>query len=317
MFNNQRLYNGEETQQECEATESISDESKAQKDWRRKRSQMDEKEPYESAMMCWESLDDSEQARKKRTTHAQDVETNDKADEMDDKTHTKRTANTGNQLNIPVDGLKLGADNNKLTLATQETSAKNLVYITNIPEDKLVTMKNVQDSSKNPGEQDDKQCSPLEKSDPVTSNDNLNAYGESDRDDNLEKGKEHKKNTWSTWKIIHMEFKTDDDMAEQSKNANDVNVEGKVQVRKKTIHYYEISSKEEEGERSDPPKIKKTQDGHKNPSKNDENDQALVSNEMTLSSTGNDIFIGDSAATSHMTNNKLEFMISPRSEAQL
>ena len=35
-----------------------------------------------------------------------------------------------------------------------------------------------------------------------------------------------------------------------------------------------------------------------------ENDQALVSNEMTLSSIGSDIFIGDSAATSHMTNNK-------------
>ena len=34
------------------------------------------------------------------------------------------------------------------------------------------------------------------------------------------------------------------------------------------------------------------------------NDQALVSNEMTLSSIGNDIFIGESAATSHMTNNK-------------
>ena len=48
----------------------------------------------------------------------------------------------------------------------------------------------------------------------------------------------------------------------------------------------------------------KTQDGHKNPSKNDENDQALVSNEMTLSSIGSDIFIGDSAATNHMTNNK-------------
>ena len=51
-------------------------------------------------------------------------------------------------------------------------------------------------------------------------------------------------------------------------------------------------------------KIKKTQDGHKNPSNNDENDQALVSNEMTLSSIGSDIFIGDSAATSHMTINK-------------
>ena len=105
-------------------------------------------------------------------------------------------------------------------------------------------------------------------------------------------------------KIIHMEFETDDDMAEQSKNANDVKAEGKVRVRKKTVHYYEFSSEEEEGEHADPKKIKKTQDGHKNPSKNDENDQALVSNEMTLSSIGNDIFIGDSAATSHMTNNK-------------
>ena len=53
-------------------------------------------------------------------------------------------------------------------LATQETSAKNLVYITNFPEDKLGTTKNVRDSSNNPGEQDDKQNSPLEKSNPVT-----------------------------------------------------------------------------------------------------------------------------------------------------
>ena len=57
--------------------------------------------------------------------------------------HTKRTATMGNQLDIPVDNLKLGADDDALTLATQETSAKNLVYITNIPEDKLGTTKNV------------------------------------------------------------------------------------------------------------------------------------------------------------------------------
>ena len=104
---------------------------------------MDEKEPYESAMMCWESLDDFEQPSKKRKTHAQDKETNDKANEMDDKTHTKHTANTGIQLNIPVDNLKLGADDDALTLVTQETLAKNLVYITNIPEGKLDTTKNV------------------------------------------------------------------------------------------------------------------------------------------------------------------------------
>ena len=51
-------------------------------------------------------------------------------------------------------------------------------------------------------------------------------------------------------------------------------------------------------------KIKKTKDDHKNPCKNDEKDKALVTKEMTLSNIGNDIFIGDSAATSHMTNNK-------------
>ena len=98
-------------------------------------------------MMYWESLDDSEQASKKRKTHVQDTETNDdkeiQANKMDDKTHTKRTANSGNQLNIPVDELKLGADDNVSMLATQETFAKNLVHIINIPEGKLYTTKKV------------------------------------------------------------------------------------------------------------------------------------------------------------------------------
>ena len=145
MFNDQRLYKGEKTQQDHEATESLSDESKVQKDWPRKRFQMDEKEPYESAMMCWESLDNSEQASKKRKTHSQDTETNDdkemQSNEMDDKTHIKHTENMGNRLNIPVDELKLGADDASM-LATQETSAKNLVYIMNVPEGKLGIMRN-------------------------------------------------------------------------------------------------------------------------------------------------------------------------------
>ena len=105
-------------------------------------------------------------------------------------------------------------------------------------------------------------------------------------------------------KIIHMEFESDDDMDEQVKHSSNVKMEGKVRVRKKIIHYYEIISDEEEGKHADPKKVKKTQDGHKNQRKNDENDQALVSNERTVSSIGNDIFIGDSAATSHMTNNR-------------
>ena len=74
--------------------------------------------------------------------------------------------------------------------------------------------------------------------------------------------------------------------------------------QEKITHYYELSSDEEEGKRADPKKVQTTQEGHEKQVKNDENDQALVSNEMTLSSIGKDIFIGDSAATSHMTNNR-------------
>ena len=153
-------------------------------------------ESNETAMMCWESLDDSEQASKKRKTHAQDNKTNDKAEDIDDKMHTKHTTNMGKHLNIPVSELRLGADNDASRLATQETSAKNLVYITNIPEGTVDAAKTAQDSSKNTSKQDDKKCSPLEKSDQVTSNDNLNAYRESDRDDDPEKAIERKKNTW-------------------------------------------------------------------------------------------------------------------------
>ena len=128
-------------------------------------------ESKETAMMCCESLDHPEQASKKRETHAQDDEMNDKADDTDDKMPTRRTTDMVKHLNIPVGELRLGADDDASMLATQETSAKNLVYITNMPEGTLETAKNVRDSSKNTSEQDDKKCSPLEKSDQVTSND--------------------------------------------------------------------------------------------------------------------------------------------------
>ena len=44
----------------------------------------------------------------------------------------------------------------------------------------------------------------------------------------MEKGEERKMNTWQTQKILHMEFKLDDDVAEQSENANDAKTEEKV-----------------------------------------------------------------------------------------
>ena len=155
-------------------------------------------ESNETAMMCWESLDDPEQASKKRKMHAQDDETNDNDNKIDEKTPTvpKRTTTMEKHLNIPVGELRLGADDDASTLATQETPAKNIVYITNMPVGTLETTENVRDPSKNTNEQDDKKPSPVEKTDQVSSNVQLNAYEESDRDEDSKKAKEFEKNTW-------------------------------------------------------------------------------------------------------------------------
>ena len=93
----------------------------------------------QSAMMCWESLEDCEQEEKTKKMIGRNEETNDdkekQDDEMDDEEHVKSTVYMGNRLKIPVEELMLGVDDDALTLATQETSVKNLVYITNIQEE--------------------------------------------------------------------------------------------------------------------------------------------------------------------------------------
>ena len=58
-------------------------------------------------------------------------------------------------------------------------------------------------------------------------------------------------------KIIHMKFESDDDVDEQTKNSSNMKAEGKEQVKKKIIHYYEFSSDEEEGKCADPKKLRK------------------------------------------------------------
>ena len=138
---------------------------------------LDKDEHFESAMMCWESLDESKPTSKKRKTLSQEEATNDQADEIDDDLHNQRTANKGIGSIIPVNDLQLGADNNASTLATQETLAKNLVYITNIPDGKLDYTKNARDSSKNSSEKDGKPSSLSEKPDQLIRKDTLNAYG--------------------------------------------------------------------------------------------------------------------------------------------
>ena len=109
---------------------------------------------------------------------------------------------------------------------------KNLVYITNIEEEKQGTVLDARNDGKNPSKQDDKKptakTSPLENSISVNCNDNLKDYGKSGIDNNPGRDKELKKKTKNTKKVVHMELDMDDDVEEQLKNANDVKVEGKV-----------------------------------------------------------------------------------------
>ena len=61
-----RLHKGEKAQKDHDdmTIESVS--SEAQKNWPRKKIQINENKRIESAMMCWESLEDSEQEEKTR-----------------------------------------------------------------------------------------------------------------------------------------------------------------------------------------------------------------------------------------------------------
>ena len=51
---------------------------------------------------------------------------------MDNEEHVESTVYIGNRLKIPVEELKMGVDDDALTLVTQETLVRYLVYITNI-----------------------------------------------------------------------------------------------------------------------------------------------------------------------------------------
>ena len=68
---------------------------------------------------------------------------------------------------------------------------------------------------------------------------------------------------------------------------------------------YTNMDEEKEGKQADLLRSKITQYDHNIPRKKGENEKALVTKEMELSHLGKNIFIGDSAATSHMTSNKM------------
>ena len=64
-----------------------------------------------------------------------------------------------------------------------------------------------------------------------------------------------------------MEFDMDDDVEEQPMNAKDAKAEGKVRVKKKTVHYYEFSIEDEKGQQAHLTKLRKRRRPQKNKGK--------------------------------------------------
>ena len=100
MLNDLRLYKGEKAQKDRNNMMSESVSSEAQKNWPRKGFQTNENKRIKSAMMCWESLEHSEQEEKTRKTIGQDEKTTDdkekQSNEKDDEEHVKSTVYMGN-----------------------------------------------------------------------------------------------------------------------------------------------------------------------------------------------------------------------------
>ena len=66
MLNDPRQYKEVREQQDYDDTKSVSVSSEAQKNWPRKCFQINKNNSIESAMMCWENLEDSEQQEKSK-----------------------------------------------------------------------------------------------------------------------------------------------------------------------------------------------------------------------------------------------------------
>ena len=81
-------------------------------------------------------------------------------------------------------------------------------------------------------------------------------------------------------------------------------LKGENKKNSKEDNYTNINEKKE-GRQADVLNSKITRYHHDIPRKKAENEKALVMKEMELLHLGKNIFIGDSAATSHMTSNKI------------
>ena len=229
------------------------------------------KDNVESAMMCWEPIENLEEEEPRDGQEEKAnmlVETTEK--QKHEEEHVGPTLVTGNRLKISIEEFSWEKEDDESTVETEEPESGQLVYITNLENGLQM------DGTKLNDEIGPNEKKPVAYNRPaeMPSLNNLkyeiDIYGEtgndSDRIEDFPKGK-------------------------NKKNSKE--------------HKYTKRDKKKEGKRADLIKLETTRYHHDIPRDTGENEIALVTKEMGLNYLEKNIFIGDSAATSHMTNRKM------------
>ena len=184
--------------------------------------------------------------------------------------HVRPTLDTSSQLNISIEEFSWEREANRSTLEMEEYDQQQIVYITNL-EDGL--RKNGTKVYNEEGRNEKKHAAKNRLIEEPSLN-NLNRIFE-----------------------FYEESGSDVDYIEDS-------LKGENKKNPKEDNYINMDEKKER-KQANLLGSRITQCDHNIPGKKGENEKALVTNEMELSHLGKNIFIGDSAATSHMTSSKM------------
>ena len=225
----------------------------------------------ESAMMCWEpteNLEEEEPRDEQEKVANKLVETTEK--QKHEEEHVGPTLDTGNRLKNSIEEFSWEKEDDESTLETEELESGQLVYITNLDNGLQMNGTELNDETG----PDEKKPVAYNRPTEMPSLNNLkyeiDIYGETGSDpehiEDFPKGK-NKKNSKE-----HKYTKKDEGKEGKQADLQDLNI---------MRYHHEISRKK------------------------GENEKALVTKEMGLGFFEKNIFIGDSAATSHMTNRKL------------
>ena len=229
------------------------------------------KNNVESAMMCWEpaeNLEEEEPRDELEKVANKLVETTEK--QKHEEEHVRPTLVTSNQLKISIEEFSWEKEDDESTLETEEHESGQLVYITNLEKGLQMNGTELND-----------EAGPDEKK-PVANN----RPAEMPSLNNLK------------YEIdIYGETGSDPEHIEDF-------LKGKNEKNSKE-HKYTKKEEKKEGKRADLLKSKTTPYHHDIPRNKGKNEKALVTKEMGLNYLGKNTFIGDSAATSHMTSTKV------------